>query len=364
MSLKYFTRRAAIDATTTSPYLTNFNHLLPIPKAWRHRRSLQDPKLKSVRTRDRIRCWNIVPGDQIRLRGDKSNTLHEVLSINRLSNRVFVKGAVNTSDSDVTKNKNYHYSRCQLFVGNYEFPSESGIGKEVKPVFAERVSATRARWNYLQGRFAWTRFATKTTPRVPWEEKDIVIPWPKPEKPTLPDPTNYDTPREVVAQLTYQMPRFSQSMLGPVPRPPSEQDFLTSLYNPGYTVQSLEGAPLEVYLNKELSNPHARAKKQRRWQLRRANERARFLEAVQEELKHPDGRTEREIKAEVAHRLRQEKVAEQKAVKKMRWKNRIGEVNMIRKARKQAQKEERQRRRLTELSLEDSDPNQVIPKSL
>lgn len=93
MSLKYFTRRAAIDATTTSPYLTNFNHLLTIPKVWRSRNALRDPKLKSVRTRDRIRCWNIVPGDQIRIRGDKSNTLHEVLSINRLSNRVFVKGA-------------------------------------------------------------------------------------------------------------------------------------------------------------------------------------------------------------------------------------------------------------------------------
>lgn len=95
MSLKYFTRRTAIDATTTSPYLTNLNHLLPIPKAWLKRRSIYDPKLKSVRTRDRIRYWNIVPGDQIRIRGDKTNALHEVLSINRLSNRVFVKGGAN-----------------------------------------------------------------------------------------------------------------------------------------------------------------------------------------------------------------------------------------------------------------------------
>lgn len=94
-SLKYFTRRAAIDATTTSPYTTNLNHLLTVPKAWRVRRSIYDPKLKSVRTPDRIRFWNVVPGDQIRIRGDKTNTLHEVLSINRLSNRVFVKGAVN-----------------------------------------------------------------------------------------------------------------------------------------------------------------------------------------------------------------------------------------------------------------------------
>jgi hypothetical protein len=54
-------------------------------------------------------------------------------------------------------------------------------------VFAERISSTRAKWNLLAGRFAWTRFATKTMPKVPWEEKDIVIPWPTPDRPTLPD---------------------------------------------------------------------------------------------------------------------------------------------------------------------------------
>jgi len=91
-SLRYFTRRNALNATTQSAATTHFNHLRSIPRAWLIRRSKHDPKLKSVRPADRIKWWNIVPGDQVRLRGDKTNTIREVLSINRLSNRVFLKG--------------------------------------------------------------------------------------------------------------------------------------------------------------------------------------------------------------------------------------------------------------------------------
>ena len=47
--------------------------------------------MKSVKPKDRIKWWNIVPGDQVRLLGDTEGTIHEVLSINRLSNRVFLK---------------------------------------------------------------------------------------------------------------------------------------------------------------------------------------------------------------------------------------------------------------------------------
>ena len=92
MSLKHLTRRTALNATTKNPALTNFNHLRSIPRAWLVRRSKHDPKLKSVRATDRIKFWNIVSGDRIRLRGDGDSTIHEVLSINRLSNRVFLKG--------------------------------------------------------------------------------------------------------------------------------------------------------------------------------------------------------------------------------------------------------------------------------
>jgi len=90
-SLKYLTRSSAFNATTKNPATTNFNHLKSLPRAWLIRKSKFEPRLKSVRPSDRIKWWNIVPGDHVRLRGDKDSIIHEVLSINRLSNRVFLK---------------------------------------------------------------------------------------------------------------------------------------------------------------------------------------------------------------------------------------------------------------------------------
>lgn len=94
MTYKGYTLIQLIRGATTSPWTTNFRHLLPFPKKWLKRTSIRDPVIKSVRPKDRIKYWNIVPGDQIRLLGDRTNTLYEVLSINKTSNRVFVKGAV------------------------------------------------------------------------------------------------------------------------------------------------------------------------------------------------------------------------------------------------------------------------------
>ena len=42
--------------------------------------------------RDRIKWWNIVPGDKVRIRGDKSNTIQEVYSVNKFANHVFLRG--------------------------------------------------------------------------------------------------------------------------------------------------------------------------------------------------------------------------------------------------------------------------------
>lgn len=176
--------------------------------------------------------------------------------------------------------------------------------------------------------------------------------------------SNYDTPRDVVTQLTYKIPQFGYKLQGPVPRPPNEADFLLSFYNPGYSVASIESAPLEVYLKKELSNPHARAKKQARWQLHKANEKAKFESLVAEELKQPRGRTDREIRAEVAHRHRAQVQSEAALLKKQRWKHRISDVDELRKARKRINKQQRQRRKLTELQLDADEPNQVIPKAV
>lgn len=84
-------RVQVLKATTRIPWTKNFRHLLPVPKHWMERRSRYDPGIKAVPVKDRIKYWNVVPGDKIRVRGEGSK-LHEVLSINRFSNRVYLKG--------------------------------------------------------------------------------------------------------------------------------------------------------------------------------------------------------------------------------------------------------------------------------
>lgn len=68
-------------------------HLQPFPRVWTKRSSWADPHLKPAKPADRIKWWNIVPGDQIRLLGENQGGVHEVLSINRLTSRVYLKGA-------------------------------------------------------------------------------------------------------------------------------------------------------------------------------------------------------------------------------------------------------------------------------
>ena len=86
-------RVQVLKATTRLPWTKNFRHLLPVPKHWSERRSRYDPGIKAVPIKDRIKYWNVVPGDKIRVRGEGSK-LHEVLSINRFSNRVYLKGNI------------------------------------------------------------------------------------------------------------------------------------------------------------------------------------------------------------------------------------------------------------------------------
>ena len=83
-----WTRQQVAQAWTKSPLTKDFRHLLPLPLYWQIRRSRLDPVTKFTKTKDRIKYWNIVPGDQIRLRNDRSGKIYQVNQINRLTNRV------------------------------------------------------------------------------------------------------------------------------------------------------------------------------------------------------------------------------------------------------------------------------------
>jgi hypothetical protein len=105
--------------------------------------TFRDPIIKSAKPKDRIKYWNIVPGDQVRIRGEESKTIYEVMSINRLSNQVRLK--VPSSVSEITVSillfytdanlilkgekavaKKVQYANLQLLVGHHAFPPKKG----------------------------------------------------------------------------------------------------------------------------------------------------------------------------------------------------------------------------------------------
>ncbi|KAG7096659.1 hypothetical protein E1B28_004074 [Marasmius oreades] len=367
MPLQRLARNDITSAITKSPWTTNFRHLLPVTK--RLKRALERPTWKTfskkvAETRDRIKYWNVVPGDQIRLLRDTRGTLQEVLAINKFRNRVYVRGLQyqqEEADEQVRrKNKNYHYSRCQLYLGEYEFPAKDGTTKpQTLPVFAKRLGSSPPKWNSFLRRYQWDRYATATTPTIPHLKGErINIPWPKPEPRTHAEPTRYDTPRGEVVKVTYQPPPFTPTLKGLIPRTPTEREFLSSLYNsPKHTHQQQQ---VEQFLFKELSNPHSRAKKLKRWQSAQIQKKALLKSMIDDELKDLSGRTVGEARAEATFKWRQNLDQEKKALRKARWQRRGGEAKLERKHVRRLRKEEKKRDRLTALTLKE-EPNQVVP---
>ncbi|KAL0580907.1 Transcription factor mbp1 [Marasmius crinis-equi] len=369
MPLKRLTRHDIITAVTKSPWTTNFRHLLPVTS--RLHRSLDRPTVKDfskkvARTKDRIKWWNVVPGDQIRLLGDVRGTLQEVMAINRFRNRVYVRGTQSGEEDQQQvkrKNKNYHYSRCQLYLGEYEFPPKKGETKaQTLPVFAKRLGTSPPAWNSFLRRYQWDRFATTTTPTIPHLKGErINIPWPKTEPRLHADPTQYDTTKAEVVRITYEPPPFSPTLKGLIPRIPSEREFLRSLYNSAE--HGDEQQAVEQFLFRELSNPHSRAKKLKRWQNAQMQKKALLKSMIAEEQQRLDGRTAGEAKAEATFKWRQKLDEEKKALRKARWQRRGGDVALEKKHARRLRKEEKKRARLTALTLKE-EHNQVIPKDL
>lgn len=80
-------------ALTSSPWTKDFLHLQPFPLNHLKRFSFKDISVKATKPKDRIKYWNIIPGDRVRIIGDKDGRLLEVAKINKISNRVYLKGA-------------------------------------------------------------------------------------------------------------------------------------------------------------------------------------------------------------------------------------------------------------------------------
>lgn len=148
-----------------------------------------------------------------------------------------------------------------------------------------------------------------------------------------------------------------------MPRPPSEDEFLTALYNPHIERNFSESPHVEAFLAKELSNPHSRAKKMKRWKEHQYRKRELLKEFVEKETQNLNGRTVREAKAEATFRWREHINAEKEALRKMRWKHRGADARLERKGVRRARKELKIRQRLTQLVLRE-EANQVVPKDI
>ncbi|KAI0663005.1 hypothetical protein C8Q70DRAFT_484901 [Cubamyces menziesii] len=358
-------------AATTQAFTRNLRHLLPVPRFL-----LRGPFLpgqsrpKDTKLKDRIKFWNIVPGDYVRLRGDTKGTIHEVHKVNKLSNRVILKREVNKTDHMPDPNTgtsfSVPYSQCQLLVGRYEYPPEGeSTQAQVKPVFASRLTMSKPYWYPKGGYWIWRRYAVNTTPRLPnYSEKthiSIRIPWPKQTAVSKPSSGLYETTVDAVNEVTYTPPALPPTLLHPAPRIPTEHEYITSLTKPE-KVSVPASAPVEVHLAKELSNPHSRAKKQARWQAFQARQKALLEEFIRAEYANLDGRTRAVARAEATWKWKNRLEEERKAELKRRWRNRGAEARQVRTAKRKARKAAKRDAKLRNLVLADA-PNQVVPPS-
>ncbi|KAH0840095.1 hypothetical protein J3R83DRAFT_1065 [Lanmaoa asiatica] len=348
-------RVQVLKATTRIPWTKNFRHLLPVPKHWLERRSRYDPGIKAVPVKDRIKHWNVVPGDKIRVRGEGSK-LHEVLSINRFSNRVYLKGNIKeAAPNKAPVSRSVHYSRCQLFMGTHKVTRPQGKEKEIH-VFARRVGVRDPRWHPELRRFDWKRLALATVPAYfkKTSRTSLVVPWPKHEFPERPEASQfYDTTKDTVLKITYQPPDLKK------PNPADENAYINTLFGPRPRPFD-ESTPMEYHVAKELSNPHSRAKKQSRWQAAKLYRAELLKKFVEREIMHLNGRPVRVARAEGVFKFRQKLEEERKAEKKRRWLTAERTSKIERKVKRKQRKARKQKEKLTQLVLKGA-ANQVIP---
>lgn len=117
---------------------------------------------------------------------------------------------------------------------------------------------------------------------------------------------------------------------------------------------------MEIYVHRELTNPHSRAKKQERWQARQLYKRSLLRHMVREEYKNLNGRTKRDARADATWKCRNRLIEERKAEVKRRWVNRGAEANLLNRRARRAKKAERLQKKLRNLTLDEA-PNQAVP---
>jgi hypothetical protein len=163
----------------------------------------------------------------------------------------------------------------------------------------------------------------------------------------------------VVNKITYTPPAFPATSDLPLPKPPSEHEYIKSLSAPEKSTFD-NSQPMEVNIVREVSNPHSRAKKQKRWQAQQTYREELLQRFVKTELKDLKGRTRRQAKEEATFKWKQKLEEERRVELKRRWENRGQEAKLVRKRVRAARKEKKRNQRLANLTLQQAD-NQIVP---
>ena len=173
----------------------------------------------------------------------------------------------------------------------------------------------------------------------------------------------YDTPRDIVSRLTYVPPALPSKISSAIPKPASESNYITSLFNPS-PITFDPSAPLETHLVKELVNPFSRAKKQERWQAYQRYKDDLRKKIVDAELaarkKDGSGGSAKEATAEGLFKWRQALEDEKRAKNKARWAQPDRVAKMERKNKSKEKKKRRKAERLRDMVLLAA-PNQILP---
>ncbi len=174
--------------------------------------------------------------------------------------------------------------------------------------------------------------------------------------------TLYTAKAEDVMAVTYKPFALPSDTSAAAPKENQENDYIQSVLDPKKRTYDA-ATPMELHLQKELSNPHSRAKKQARWQAVFARRRELLAEYMRRELKDLKGRTRREARAEAVWKWRERLAADLREEKKRRWIHRGGEAALLRRKARGARKERKREERLRNVVLQEA-PNQIIPSAL
>ncbi|EJT50919.1 hypothetical protein A1Q1_07892 [Trichosporon asahii var. asahii CBS 2479] len=271
------------------------------------------PGRKYTAPKDRIRRWNIVPGDKVRLMVGKPEEKYDttkqgkdgakgkvwrvytVSGVNMVHNRVYLDGLTNVRSNrtqplpseeklaKMTEDERHSYLQQRNFISQRRAVHYSSVQLCVRDagadsVFATRVATTAPFYDRATRSARWARYAAALSgdgsmlPRDPARDQ-VRIPWPITQPKEKADPMPVDTLERASAASTLNLqdasriprPLIPVSLRGPAPGP-QDQDWADEyVFAPeSRTSPELEAA-LPLYLQEELSPRYSRAKQIKGW---------------------------------------------------------------------------------------------------